>query len=110
MELKGALSNPRPGVESHRLGELHTTLTHKAATDPRPASPAPRRICPVLETVTLVLEHADRPMHVSEIHATAEERLGGTLLRTSVKAALAAGSAKDPPHFKRVRHGLYSMS
>ena len=46
-------------------------------------------------------------MQVSEIHAAAEERVGKTLLRTSVKAALAAGSAKDPPHFKWVRHGVY---
>jgi hypothetical protein len=73
-------------------------------------APAPRRICAVLETITLVLERADRPMQVSEIHTAAEERVGRTLLRTSVKAALAAGSAKDPPHFKRVHHGVYRRS
>jgi hypothetical protein len=61
----------------------------------------------VLETVTMVLELAGKPMRAREIHAAACELAGKPLLRTSVKAALAAGVAGKRPDFQRVRHGVY---
>ena len=64
----------------------------------------------MLDTVTLVLERAGRPMRAREIHAAAEELAGAALLRTSVKAALAGGVSGDSPRFQRVRHGVYQSA
>jgi hypothetical protein len=61
-------------------------------------------------TVTRVLEEADGPMLASEIHSAAEELAGQPLLRTSVKAALAAGSSGPPHRFGRVGHGVYQLA
>ena len=62
---------------------------------------------PVLATVTLVLERADRPMRAREAHAAAEELASQTLLKTSVKAALAAGAPERSRRFQRVGYGVY---
>ena len=107
MEDNGARSNPQAQVEFGRLGEIHARLLRKAAVNPRQPRSAPPKLSPVLETVTLVLEQADRPMRAREIHAAAEELAGETLLWTSVKAALAASASGDSPRFLRVRHGVY---
>ncbi|HEY5159838.1 MAG TPA: hypothetical protein VII83_02085 [Gaiellaceae bacterium] len=64
---------------------------------------------PVLETVTLVLEQAEKPMRVREIHAAACELVGEPLLRKSVKAALSADVTGEHPRFRRVRHGIYQL-
>jgi hypothetical protein len=67
-------------------------------------------VSPVLETVTLVLELAGKPMRVREIHAAAEQLAGEPLLWTSVKAALAADTTGESPHFERVRRGVYETA
>jgi len=64
----------------------------------------------VLAMVRRVLERADEPMPVSEIHRAAEELAGGSLLRTSLKAALAAGTSGQSQQFRRVRHGVYEFA
>ena len=64
----------------------------------------------MLETVTLVLERAGKPMPAREIHATACELLGKPLLWKSVKAALSANVAGEHPRFQRVRHGVYQLA
>jgi hypothetical protein len=107
MELNGARSNPQFEVELSRLGALHDELLRKALVNPREPRPAPARVSPVLETVTLVLELAERSMRVREIHAAASELVGEPLLWASVKAALAAGAAGEQPRFRRVGHGVY---
>jgi hypothetical protein len=63
-------------------------------------------VSPVLETVTLVLERAEKPMPAREIHAAAEQLAGEPLLWKSVKAALAANVTGEHPRFRRVRHGV----
>ena len=78
--------------------------------DPRQARAAPAKASRVRETVTLVLERADRPMRAREIHTAAQELAGETLLWTSVKAALAAGASGCSPRFQRVRHGVYKSA
>src|SRR5450759_3257879 len=90
LELNGARSNPRVGVELSRLGALHNELLRKASVDPREPRPAPARVSPVLEAVTLVLERAGEPMRAREIHEAACELACEPLLWTSVKAALAS--------------------
>ena len=110
LELNGARSNPRAGVELSRLVALHDELLRRASADPREPRPAPVKGSPVLETVTLVLERAVEPMRAREIHAVACELAGKPLLRTSVKAALAAGVAGKSPRFRRVRNGVYQTA
>jgi hypothetical protein len=72
LELNGARSNPRAGVELSRVGALHDELLRKAQANPREPRPASVKVNPVLETVTLVLERAGKPMLAREIHSAAE--------------------------------------
>jgi hypothetical protein len=67
----------------------------------------PAKVTPVLETVTRVLEEAERPMRVREIHAAAEALLGAPLNRTSVKATLATYASGSRRRFERTSHGRY---
>ena len=107
LELNGARSNPRAGVELSRLGALHGELLRRALVNPREPRPAPAKVSPVLETVTLVLERARIPMRAREIHAAAEQLAGEPLRWTSVKAALAADAEGSESRFERVRRGYY---
>ena len=110
MELNGARSNPRLQLELSRLGAIHTELLSKATASPREPRPTPAVPPAVLATARQVLEQASRPMPISEIHYAAEKLAGGPLLRTSLKAALAAGTSTRSPHFRRVRHGVYELT
>ena len=65
---------------------------------------------PVLDTVTLVLKRAEKPMRAREIHASAEKFAGSQLLWKSVKAALATNVTGEHPRFRRVRHGVYQLA
>jgi hypothetical protein len=110
MELNGARSNPRLEVELSRLGALHNELLRKALVNPRKPRPVPARVSPVLETVTLVLELAGKPMRVCEIHAAACELVGEPLRWTSVKGALASYASGPERRFRRVRRGVYGIA
>ena len=110
LELNGARSNPRAGVELFRLGVLHDELLRKALVNPLEPRSAPTKVSPVLETVTMVLERAGRPMPAREIHETACELVGEPLLWKSVKAALAASLTGEHPRFRRVRRGVYQTA
>ncbi len=112
MELNGAFSNPFTTTKDllRRLNEIHDRLLRKAKTGPREPRQAPPKTSPVLETITSVLERAERPMRATEIHAAAEQLAGEPLLRTSVKAALAASASGNSPRFKRERHGVYQSA
>jgi hypothetical protein len=59
VDLNGARSNPHAEVELSRLSALHDELLRKALANPRKPRPAPAKVSPVLETLTLVLERAD---------------------------------------------------
>jgi hypothetical protein len=110
LELNGARSNPRAGVELSRLGALHDELLCKAQANPREPRSAPAKVSPVLETVTLVLARAGEPMRAREIHAKACELVGEPMLWKSVKATLSAGVMGECPRFRRVRHGIYQLA
>ena len=107
MELNGARSNPRAGVELSRLGALHDDLLRKALANPREPRPVPAKVSPVLETVTLVFERAGEPMRAREIHGAACELAGEPLRRSSVKGTLAAYASGSDPRFRRIRRGMY---
>ena len=110
LELNGARSNPRAGVELSRLGALHDELLRRALANPCEPRPIPAKVSPVTETVNMVLERAEEPMRAQEIHAAAERLTGESLRWTSVKAALSAGVVGERPRFRRVRHGVYQLA
>ena len=91
------------------MGALHDELLRKALANPREPRPVPAKVSPVLETVTLVLELAGKPMRAREIHAAACELVGEPLLWKPVKAALAANVTEEHPRFRRVHHGVYQF-
>ena len=62
------------------------------------------------ETVTRVLEMADRPMRAREIHSAAEQLAGEPLMWTSVKGTLAAFAAGSSARFRRIRRGISEIS
>jgi hypothetical protein len=64
----------------------------------------------VLETVTLVLELAGRPMRACEIHWAATELLGTPLRWRSVKGILSAYTIGGDKRFRRARHGVYELA
>ena len=65
---------------------------------------------PVLETITVVLERAGRPMQGREIHAAGEKLAGEPLLWKSVKAALSVNVTGEHPRFRRVSRGAYQLA
>ena len=107
MELNGARSNPQAGVELSRVGALREELLRRALVSPREPRPAPAKVSPVLETVTMVLKRAGKPMRAREIHAAACELAGEPLRWSSVKRTLAAYASGSDPRFRRIRRGMY---
>jgi hypothetical protein len=63
----------------------------------------------VLETVTLVLEAAGRPMRASEIHTAANALVGGLIRWSSVKGVLSAHTLGGDRRFKPLRRGVYDL-
>jgi hypothetical protein len=110
MEDNGARSNPQAKVELARVAELCGRLLAKAAESPVLPRSAPPKLAPVLETVTRVLEQADRPLRAREIHKAAERLYGGTLLWSSVKGTLASYSSGEAPRFRRVSERGYELA
>lgn len=85
-------------------------LFRRALVNPRKPRPVPAKVSLVLETVTMVLDRAGKPMRAREIHAAACELVGEPLLWKSVKAALSANVTGEHPRFRRVRHGVYQLA
>jgi hypothetical protein len=110
--LSGAFSNPFEIDKSLliRLVELRRTLLKRAVERPPEPRPAPPKAAPVLETVTLVLELADRPMRACEIHAAAAELLEAPLRWRSVKGILSAYTIGGDRRFRRIDRGVYELS
>lgn len=89
---------------------LHDELLRKALANPREPRPVPAKVRLVLETVTLVLERAEKPMPARATHAATEKIAGAPLLWESVRAALSANLTSEHPRFQRVRHGVYQKA
>lgn len=64
----------------------------------------------MLETVTLVLELAGRPLRACEIYAVATEALAAPLRWRSVKGILSAYTIGGDKRFRRVRRGVYELA
>jgi hypothetical protein len=126
MELNGALSNPfvrgKP-LDFPRLAALVEKLLAKPVTvpgavatgKPDPSGPTVagkrrplhRRQGAVLASVTTVLERADQPMWLQEIHTALEQLLGEQVSRSSVREALSARAVSRDRRFRRIRRGWY---
>lgn len=114
MDLNGALSNPFVTDKTLliRINELRRILLEKAMKAPlwsRPRPAWPKR-SPVLETVTRVLERAERPMRASGIHLAACQLHGEPLRWPSVKDALSAYTRGGDRRFRRLRRGVYQLA
>ena len=107
MELNGALSNPRLQLELPRLCALYVRLHGLAMSNPRDPLPPKPRVGAVVGAINSVLELADGPMRVREIHAAAEELHGGPIKWTSVKDTLATHATGTRPRFERASRGWY---
>jgi hypothetical protein len=90
--------------------EFRRTLLERAAEYPLEPHPPPPRAAPVLETVTLVPEVANRPMRACEIHAATSELLGAPLRWRSVNGILSAYTIGRDRRFRRIRRGVYELA
>jgi len=84
-------------LDSWTPDALYALLSEKAAVAPRKPRPVETGPPPVLAAVSQVIEEAEQPMRASESHMAAEQLAGRPFLRTSVKAALAAGTGGQSP-------------
>ena len=111
MELSGAFSNPRLLLEIPKLAALREKLL---ATPPRQRLSAvekhcrPRTYVPVAKTITRVLEQANQPKSVKDIHAACEELLGRSVLYGSVKDWLSDN--RQNGRITRVAVGRYQLN
>ena len=64
----------------------------------------------MLETVTLVLERAGRPLRARDIHAAASELADAPLRWRSVTGILSASTIGGDRRFRRVHHGVYELA
>jgi len=70
----------------------------------------PRRLTPVLEIVTTVLELGGKPMQAREIHAAAAELTDEPIRWSSVKGILSAHTIGADRRFRRIRRGCYELT
>ncbi len=72
--------------------------------------PLRRRQGALLEAVTTVLQRADCPLRVREVHAAVEELYGERVPFSSVNEALSSHANRDRGLFRRVRYGTYDSA
>jgi len=108
MELNGALSNP---LASDKGGLARLAAVKQRALGRLPVTEGVRltgrRQGAVLASVTTVLDCADQPLGVQEIHAAVEEFLGGPVPVSSIKQALSAHAGRGDGRFRRIRRGCH---
>lgn len=110
MELNGALWNLSFRGRSPRLGALHKRLLARIPGTEVVGRPLRRRQGALLDAVTTVLELADCPLRVREVHAAVEELYGERVPFSSVNEALSTHANGDGCWFRRVRYGTYDLA
>src|SRR5438132_3732475 len=108
MELSGALLNPRLQVELRELAGLREQLSRREAAQRVPGRVVRRRQGSVLAAVTSVIEQAERPLRVREVHAAVEELLGARVPFSSVNEALSTHAGPEE-RFCRLGYGVYAQ-
>ena len=109
MELSGALLNPRLQVELPPLARLREVLGRRDGATPPARGTTRRRQGSVLAAVATVLEGADGPMRVRDIHAEVERAFRDAVPFSSVNQALSTHANGCQSRFRRVRYGVYEM-
>jgi hypothetical protein len=105
---------PRSGVQHERAPAAPDV--EESLPRPEPKLPANDLELPLLgtlealDTVTRVLERADRPMRACEIHLAACQLYGGPLRWPSVKDALSAYTRGGDRRFRRLERGVYELA
>jgi hypothetical protein len=64
----------------------------------------------VLATVTEVVDLADRPMRMTEVHRAVETKLDAKVPRSTINEALSTHARGFDPRFRRVGHGVYEAA
>jgi hypothetical protein len=98
--------NPRLQVELWELAGLREQLSRRKAAPLIPGRVVRRRQGSVLAAVTSVIEQAERPLRVREVHAAVEELLGARVPFSSVNEALSTHAGPEE-RFCRLRYGVY---
>jgi hypothetical protein len=117
MGLRGRLSNPSEThktllnevAESHFKSLMDAVLCQdrEPLRPPGRAADGRRRFGEVSEAVKTVLTQATEPMRIRDVHAAAEELLGGPVSFYSVADVLIKNSKGEAPLFERPTYGHY---
>ena len=110
MELSGALWNLYNQGSLPRLVALHKRLLARMPGTGVVGQALRRRQGALLDTVTVVLELAGRPLRVREVHVAVEELYGEPVPFSSVNEALSTHANGAEGRFRRVRYGTYEMT
>ena len=106
MELNGACSNPRAQLEiSDLFGLIELVLTRGPSSSERPDTP--KRAGEIKQTVIHVLQMAELPMRVFEIHRACEQYLGRPVNRSTVSDCLIKHSKGPKQLFVGTKKGVY---
>jgi hypothetical protein len=103
MELNGALWNLYNQGRLPGLAPLHKQLLARIPGTGVVRRPLRRRQGALLDAVTTVLERADCPLRVREIHAAVEAMYGERVPFSSVNEALSTHAHGDAGRFRRLR-------
>ncbi len=107
VELNGTLSNPEVRVEVLELfGLVELILTRGPSSSERPDPP--KRAGEIKQTVIHVLQMAEKPMRVMDIHRACEEYLDRPVNRSTVSDCLIKHSKGQRQLFVATSRGLYS--
>jgi hypothetical protein len=98
-----------------RLSYLAKRLRRLRASDARPRAIMRQRKRDqrpgwLRDAVLAVMADADRPMHVGDVHAAVETRLGAMVSRISVNCCLSTGVGGHAPRFVRLAAGCYALA
>lgn len=111
MDLIGVLSNQDlQGRLSRVVKKLATVRASGRVREPRSCRQRPRRPGWVTRAVVTVLAERDEPMRAKDIHAAVEALVGGPVVWSSVKQALASNVGGPSPRFMRIARGRYVLA
>lgn len=106
VELNGALSNPSNWDEWAKFRKFLDTILTKSRRQ-RKKTALPARAGDIKATVIRILELSDKPLRLTQIHASCEEHLDKSVKYETVKDCVHKHSRGPSPIFMRVGHGRY---
>jgi hypothetical protein len=110
MELNGALSNPRAGLEGSFVGLLRVAVAALGRRELIPRRVVRPKPVPVQAVVEALVRAAGRPVRVSDVCAAVMEQAIGPFDPASVRKTLHDGCRGESRRFTRVGWGLYESA